>query len=172
MGVGPLQPGHDPSSSSRSSGVFDWSWSEGVGVTPVWSLESCVGGVADLLPVLPLHYFLPRILPPAALPAAQVLDLPGGPQEVAPAWAHNGLRGLVCICVCIKFICLFLLLAVLGLGLRFVGLLWLRTAGAAVTAVHRLSLGGFSQVENRLWACELSGCSLWALEPGSCCFWA
>ena len=65
--------------------------------------------MADLLPLLPLHYFLPRILPPAALPAAQVLDLPGDPQEVAPAWAHSGLRGLVCICVCIKFICLLLL---------------------------------------------------------------
>lgn len=98
--------------------VLDWSWSGSVGVTPVWSLESCVGGVAGLRPRLPPHYFLPRLLPPAALPAAQVLDLPGDPQEVAPAWAHSGLRGLVCIWVRIKFICLFSLLAVLGLRLR------------------------------------------------------
>lgn len=92
VGVGPLQPGHNASSSSRSGGVLDWSW--GVGVTLVWSLESCVVGVADLLPLLPPPYFLPRILPPAALPAAQVLGLPGDPQEVTPAWAHNGAEGL------------------------------------------------------------------------------
>ena len=69
--MGPLQPGHNPSSSSRSGGVLDWSWRWGVGVTLVWSLESCVVGVADLLPLLPPPYFLPRILPPTALPAAQ-----------------------------------------------------------------------------------------------------
>ena len=106
--------------------------------SPLSGVWSPVGGgvAADLLPLLPLHYFLPRILPPAA----QVFDLPGDPPEVAPAWAHNGLRGLVCICVCITFVCLFLLLAVLGLRLRCVGFLWLRTAGAALTAGHRLSL--------------------------------
>ena len=92
--MGPLQPGHNPSSSSRSGGVLDWSWRWGVGVTLVWSLESCVVGVADLLPLLSPPYFLPRILPPTALPAAQVLGLPGDPQEVTPAWAHNGAEGL------------------------------------------------------------------------------
>ena len=117
MGVGPLQPGYNPSSSSGSGGVLDWSWSGDVGVAPVWSLESCVVGVAGLLPLLPPPCLLPRTLPPAALPAAQALGLPGGPRrrplpglsggplEAAPAWAHSGLRGLVCICFLIKFIC-------------------------------------------------------------------
>lgn len=117
-GGGASQPGHSPSSSSRSSGVLDWSWSGGVGSPPVWSLESCVVGVAGLLPCClrlspapglshQLPFQLPRRLVSLVAPG-------GGPclASLVPAlWSwplpglHSGLRVLVCICFLIKFIC-------------------------------------------------------------------